>query len=318
MKIMKYLADLHEGEHINDIYLIKTKVSAVTKNGKPYENLTITDKTASLNAKIWEPNSEGIEEFEELDYVFISGDVSSYQGALQVSIKRLRVADEGEYDPADYLPVSSNDAEKMYSDLKTMINTVSNPNLNKLLKKFFEEDEDFIKRFRKSSAAKQIHHGFVGGLLEHTLSVTRLCEYYTKAYTGLNHDLLITSALLHDIGKTKELSPFPQNDYTDEGQLLGHIVMGATMITQKAGEIEEFPERLLNELVHCILAHHGEFEFGSPKKPALMEALALHLADNTDAKMESMKEIFLNAAGKSGWLGYNKIMESNIRKTGEW
>lgn len=315
---MKYLSDLHDGEHINDVYLIKTKQSAVTKNGKPYENLTVADRTGSLNAKIWEPNSGGIEEFEELDYAFLTGDVSSYQGALQISIKRLKVAREGEYDPADYLPVSARDVDEMYRDLLNVINTVKNPHLNLLLKKFFEEDEAFIGSFKKSSAAKQIHHGFVGGLIEHTLSVTRLCKYYTKAYPDLNHDLLISASILHDIGKTRELSAFPHNDYTDEGQLVGHIVIGASMITEKAHEIEDFPEQLLTELVHCILSHHGEYEFGSPKKPALMEAMALNLADNTDAKMESMKELFSNSAGKSGWLGYNRIMESNVRKTGNW
>ena len=315
---MKYLSDLHDGERVNDIYLVKTRQSAVTKNGKPYENLTIADRTGSLNAKIWEPNSEGIDEFDELDYVCITGDVSSYQGALQVSIKRLRVATEGEYDPADYLPVSSRDLEEMYRDLLNVINTVHNPHLNLLLKKFFEEDKDFISRFKKSSAAKQIHHGFVGGLMEHTLAVTRLCKYYTKVYTTLNHDLLVAAALLHDIGKVRELSPFPHNDYTDEGQLLGHIVMGAVMIEEKAKEIEDFPNKLLTELVHCILSHHGEYEFGSPKKPALMEAMALNHADNTDAKMEAMKELLLNSAGKTGWLGFNRVMDSNIRRSGEW
>ena len=310
---MKFISDLHDGDRVNDIYLVKTRQSAVTKNGKPYENLTISDRTGSLNAKIWDPNSEGIDEFEELDYVCITGDVSSYQNALQISIKRLRVAAEGEYDPSDYLPVSSRDIEEMYRDLTNVINTVKNPHLNLLLKRFFEEDTEFIKKFKRSSAAKQIHHGFVGGLMEHTLSVTRLCKYYTKAYPTINHDLLITSALLHDIGKTEELSPFPH-----EGQLVGHIVIGAMMIREKAKEIDGFPDKLLTELVHCILSHHGEYEFGSPKKPALIEAMALNLADNTDAKMEAMKEFLLNSAGKTGWLGYNRVLETNIRKSGEW
>ncbi|MCR5625813.1 MAG: HD domain-containing protein [Lachnospiraceae bacterium] len=315
---MKYLADLHDGDHINDVYLIKTKQSAVTKNGKPYDNLTIADKSASLNAKIWEPNSGGIEEYEELDYAFLTGDVSSYQGALQVSVKRLKVAHEGEFDPADYVPVSAKDVDSMFKQLMQFIEGVKNPYLNLVLKKFFVEDEAFIKKFKSNSAAKMIHHGFVGGLLEHTLSVTRLCDYYTKAYPALNHDLLITSAILHDIGKTRELSAFPMNDYTDEGQLMGHIVIGAEMIAFKIAEIDDFPVQLKSELIHCILAHHGEYEYGSPKKPALMEAMALNLADNTDAKMETMTELFNANVGKSGWLGYNRLMESNVRKTGEW
>ena len=156
--------------------------------------------------------------------------------------------------------------------------------------------------------------------MQHTLAVTRLCKFYTKAYPVLNHDLLITSALLHDIGKTSELSDFPQNDYTDDGQLLGHIVIGAQIIHDKAREIDGFPEKLLRELTHCILAHHGELEFGSPKKPALMEAMALNLADNTDAKLETFTEILENAKPENseGWLGFNKLMASNLRKAGEW
>ena len=141
-----------------------------------------------------------------------------------------------------------------------------------------------------------------------------MCEYYTKAYPMLNRDLLISVAILHDIGKTRELSDFPQNDYTDEGQLMGHIVIGAHLAMEKMDGIEGFPKKLYSEVTHCILAHHGEYEFGSPKKPALMEAVALHFADNTDAKMETMKEIF-SATTDDGWLGYNRLIDSNIRKT---
>ncbi len=315
---MKFLNQLREGERINDIYLCRSKQSAVTKNGKPYDNLTITDRTASLNAKVWEPTSEGIEDYEELDYIQITGDVLSYQGALQVSIKRLKRARKGDYNPADYLPVSERDEAVMRRELAEYIESVRNPFLHTLLNRFFTEDSEFLDKFCSGSAAKQIHHGFVGGLLEHTLAVTKLCTFFADNYPILNHDLLVTASLLHDIGKVRELSAFPQNDYTDEGQLVGHIVIGAEMITRKASGIEDFPPQLLAELTHCILAHHGEFEFGSPKKPALVEALALNLADNTDARMEMMKELFLSYAGKTGWLGYQRQLESNVRKTGDW
>jgi 3'-5' exoribonuclease len=174
---------------------------------------------------------------------------------------------------------------------------------------------DFVKRFKFSSAAKSVHHGFVGGLLEHTLSVLKLCQFYVKQYPILNEDLLYTAALCHDIGKVYELSAFPENDYTDDGQLLGHIVMGCEMVGEQIREIPGFPKKLGNELKHCILAHHGELEFGSPKKPALVEAVALNFADNTDAKMETMKEIFKAAGDQNDWLGYNRLLESNIRKT---
>ncbi len=229
-------------------------------------------------------------------------------------MKRVRLCREGEYNPADYLPVSGNSIEEMYGELLTVIDSVKNPYLKELLNSFFRNDEKFIKAFRQSSAAKTVHHGFVGGLLEHTLGVVKLCIYYCQAYTILNRDLLLTAAICHDIGKTRELSLFPENDYTDEGQLLGHIVMGSEMVGEKIRNISGFPGGLEGELKHCILAHHGEYEFGSPKKPALIEAVALNFADNTDAKMQTFTEILRGAQG-DGWLGYNRLFESNVRKT---
>ena len=312
---MKFIETLREGERINDVYLCKYKQSAVTKNGKPYENVILQDKTGTIDAKIWEPNSMGIDDFDMMDYVAVVGDVSSFQGALQVSIKRVRKVREGEYDPANYLPVSEYDIEDMYKQLLTFVNGIKNPYLSKIAKHFFVEDTDFVKQFKFSSAAKSVHHGFVGGLLEHTLSVLKLCQFYVKQYPILNEDLLYTAALCHDIGKVYELSAFPLNDYTDDGQLLGHIVMGCEMVGEQIRSIEGFPKKLGNELKHCILAHHGELEFGSPKKPALVEAVALNFADNTDAKMETMKEIFRAAGETNDWLGYNRLLESNIRKT---
>ena len=314
---MKYIKDLREGTRLTGIYLCKTRQSAMTKNGKPYDNVVLQDKTGTLDGKVWEPNSAAIEEFEALDYVEIMGDVTTFAGALQISIKRARKVGEGEYDPADYLPASVYDTEQMYQEMVQYVESVKNPYLSALLKHYFVEDPELIKRFKTSSAAKSVHHGFLGGLLEHTLSVTRLCRYFAKAYPILNYDLLITAAIFHDIGKTRELSAFPQNDYTDDGQLLGHIMIGAEMIHDGAAAIEGFPLKLENELKHCILAHHGELEYGSPKKPALAEAMALNLADNADARLETITELFRTAGDKTDWLGYNRILESNIRRTGE-
>ena len=311
---MKYIRDYKEGDRMFDIYLCKHKQSAVTKNGKPYETVILQDKTGTIDAKVWDPNNAGIAEFDVLDYIEVYGDVNSFQGALQVNVKRIRVCHEGEYDPADYLPVSGKNIDEMYKELLGLIGRTENEYLKKLLESFFVEDEAFIRAFRTSSAAKTVHHGFVGGLLEHTLSVAKLCEYFCKTYPILKRDLLIAAALCHDIGKTKELSLFPENDYTDDGQLLGHIVMGAEMVGEKARQIPGFPPVLEAELKHCILAHHGEYEYGSPKKPALIEAAALNLADNADAKLETFSEALQGATGY-GWLGYNRLFESNIRLT---
>ena len=312
---MKFIESLREGERVSDIYLCKHKQSAVTKNGKAYENVILQDKTGVVDAKIWDPKSQGIDDFEALDYVDVVADVTSFQGALQLNIKRVRRVREGEYDPADYLPVSAKDIDVMYKELTGYAAQVEEPHLRALLRSFFVEDSEFVKAFRFHSAAKTVHHSFVGGLLEHTLSVVKLCEYYVKTYPALNRDLLYTAAMCHDIGKVYELSDFPENDYTDEGQLLGHIALGSELIAERAHQIPGFPRTLENELKHCILAHHGELEYGSPKKPALMEAVALNMADNTDAKLETMTEILKAAGDNPDWLGYNRLFESNLRKT---
>ena len=312
---MRFLNELHEGDRVNGIYLCKQKQAATTKNGKPYENLILQDKTGVIDGKIWDPNSLGIDDFDALDYIEIMGDVTSFAGAMQLNIKRARKAGEGEYDPADYLPTSENSVDDMQSQLRDLINSVKNLYLSQLLKKLFVEDQEFMKVFEGHSAAKTVHHGFIGGLMEHTLGVTRLCDYMANAYPLLNRDLLITTALLHDVGKTKELSAFPMNDYTDDGQLLGHIFIGAELIGNKIRQISGFPPVLATELRHCILAHHGELEYGSPKKPAIAEAMALNFADNTDAKLETMTEIYDKANPTTEWLGFNRFVDSNIRQS---
>ncbi len=203
---MRYIQELHEGSSVKDIYLCKKRMSLVTKNGKNYESLTLQDKTGVIDAKIWDPNSMGIGEFEELDYVDIAGDVVSFQGHLQLNVKRARKCQEGEYNPADYVPVSDKNIDDMMGAIGKYIDSVKNEYLQQLLKAFFVEDKEFIEDFRMSSAAKSVHHSFVGGLAEHTLGVTNLCHFFCRNYPYLNRDLLITVALLHDIGKTKELS----------------------------------------------------------------------------------------------------------------
>ena len=312
---MKYIKEYKDGDRMLGIYLCKHKVSAVTKNGKPYDSLILQDKTGTVDAKVWDPNHAGIAEFDSLDYIEVHGDITCFQGALQVNVKRVRKCQESEFDPADYLPVSKYNIEDMYAELLVYIDKVKNPFLNELLQDFFVADQDFIKMFKKSSAAKTVHHGFVGGLLQHTLSVVRLCEFYCQAYPKLNRDLLISAAICHDMGKVKELSLFPQNDYTEEGQFLGHIVIGTEMVSERIRKIPGFPVLLASELKHCILAHHGEYEFGSPKKPAIMEALALNFADNTDAKLETFTELLDNAT-ETGWMGFNRLFDSNLRGTG--
>lgn len=312
---MKYIESFREGMHISDVYLCKNKQISLTKAGKEYGNLVLQDKTGTIDSKIWDLGSPGIGNFETMDYVHVEADVTLFQGTYQLKVNRIRKVKEGEYIPGDYLPVSRKDIDLMYEELTGFIRSIKNDKLKRLVSSFFIEDKEFIKTFRQHSAAKSVHHGFVGGLLEHTLSVVKLCDYYAGYYPLINRDLLLSAAMFHDIGKTKELSVFPENDYTDDGQLLGHIIIGVEMVGERIKTIPDFPEKTSTELKHCILAHHGELEYGSPKKPALLEALALNFADNTDAKMQTMIEALGASGENTGWLGYNRLLESNIRKT---
>ena len=206
---MKYIESLQEGMRISEVYLCKSKQIAVTKTGKEYGRLMLQDKTGTVDAKIWNLNSPGVGSFEAMDYVRIDGDVSVFMGANQLNIERIRRADEGEYVAENYLPVSTKNVEEMYKNLSSFIFSIKNPYLRKLVESFYIEDPVFIKAFKFHSAAKSVHHGFVGGLLEHTLSVVKMCDYFAKAYPMLNRDLLLTAAIFHDIGKIKELSAFP-------------------------------------------------------------------------------------------------------------
>lgn len=312
---MRFIQDLRENDFIkNEIYLCKSKQVLTGKSGKSYVSLMLQDKTGMIDAKIWDFNAE-IEQYESMDFVHIDARVTSFQDALQLNVSRIYKAREGEYYPEDYFPVTTKNVDGMYKEVKEYIESIKEPNLRALAEDFFLHDSDFVKSFRYHSAAKSVHHSFVGGLLEHTLSVVKLCDFFSKNYPMLNRDILITAALFHDIGKMQELSTFPENDYTDDGQLLGHIFIGANIVSNYIKKANKFPAKLAKELIHCILAHHGELEYGSPKKPATAEALALHFADNLDAKMQTMTEIFASADKKLEWVGYQKLFESNIMRS---
>ncbi|MDD7268093.1 MAG: HD domain-containing protein [Lachnospiraceae bacterium] len=311
---MRFIKELREGDRVSEVYLCKSYLTLTAKNGNSYGSVVLQDKTGTIDGKIWKPANPGIDDFASMDYVCITADVKSFQGALQLDISRVRRVDSADYKVADYLPASRYDADEMFREFTAILDTVKEAHLRALLRRFFVEDTEFVRRFRLHSAAKAVHHGFVSGLLEHTLSIIKLCDFYCLRYPILNRDLLLTAAAFHDCGKVYELSCFPENDYTDDGQLLGHIMIGYEKLSQAISEIPDFPAKLATELKHCILAHHGELEYGSPKKPALIEALALSMADNTDAKLEAMTEL-LESAPDGSWLGFQRLFDSNVRRT---
>lgn len=311
---MRYINELREGENVAEVYYCKAVQNMKSKAGKAYIAVSLQDKTGVLDGKVWDINS-GIEHFEARDYVYVEGQITVFQGTNQLNIRRVRRCGEGEYDPSEYMPCTKKNIDEMYEELKGYIGLVKNEYLHKLLSLFFLENGEFIRQFREHSAAKTVHHAFIGGLLEHTLAVTRICNTMADNYEMINRDLLLTAAMFHDMGKILEIEAFPVNDYTDEGQLLGHIYMGTELISAWSRQIPNFPKSLAVELKHCILAHHGELEFGSPKKPALLEAIVLAHADNMDAKVQTMIEALEAGDEKSEWLGFNKFLGTNIRRT---
>ncbi|MFV0520676.1 MAG: 3'-5' exoribonuclease YhaM family protein [Lachnospirales bacterium] len=311
---MRYINELREDEHIIEFYFCKQKQTLKTKTGKSYYSLKLQDKTGVVDAKVWDINRE-IQTFEENDYIKIQGDVVSHQNNLQIKIGRLRRASEGEYDPTDFIPTTDKDVDILYNNILSYISSFENQYLKELLNNIFTKNETIASSIKQHSAAKSMHHNYMGGLLEHTINVVDICDFLSKKYSSVNRDLLLSVAMLHDIGKIFELSPFPYNDYTDDGQLLGHIIIGTELITEESSKIKNFPHELQSLLKHCIIAHHGKYEYGSPKLPQILEALLLHLADNIDAKSKIFEDAIMADQTQGNWVGFNRMLETNIRKT---
>jgi 3'-5' exoribonuclease len=311
---MRYISELHEGETFVEFYLCKQKQTMKSKAGKTYLSLTLGDKTGSVSGKVWDLN-RNIQAFEEGDFIKIEATVVVFNNDLQLNIKKIRRAMDGEYDPAEYIPATEKDIEELYNTLTGLIASVSDKYIKQLLTNVFINNSEIANEFKVHTAAKTMHHNYLGGLLEHTISVAQLCDFMSKHYDGVNRDMLIGCALLHDISKLYELSEFPSIDYTDDGELLGHIVMGAEFIGKEADRIEGFPHKLRSLMQHCILAHHGEFEYGSPKLPKTIEAFILHAADDTDAKVKMYETAIKENKNTGSWVGYNKMLQRNIRKS---
>lgn len=311
---MRFIESIKENDVVMDHYLCSSKQVLKTRAGKTYYSIRLQDKTGTIDGKIWDLN-DGIGHFDQGDYIKVDGSVVTFQGGLQLNVRRIRKSEEGEFDPKDYVPASKYDIDEMFKEFVGYINKVENKYVNQLLKEFFVTDRDLAKKFKEHGAAKTVHHNFFGGLLEHTLGILRICDFLADSYPQVNRDVLFAGAFLHDIGKTEELSELPIVDYTDEGQLLGHIIIAVEWINEKAAKIPGFPKPLLNMIKHCVLAHHGELEYGSPKKPAILEAVLLHYADNIDAKIMTFSTILGQTEESDDWAGYQRLFESNIRKT---
>ena len=313
---MRYIEDLKEGEHIVAHYLCKKRETLKTKNGKNYLSLILADRTGEIIGRAWTLGND-IQSFEAGDFIKIDAKVDFWQDEPQFNIAKIRKSQEGEYLPADYIPTTERDIKEIYESICAMVKSMQNPHLKEMLTNIFINNTGIKEAFLHSSAARSMHHSYVGGLCEHTLNVAQICDFLAPRYKFVNRDLLISAALLHDIGKIYELSSFPENDYTDAGKLLGHIIITCELISKESAKIDGFPEKLKNLLTHCIVSHHGKHEFGSPVLPKIIEALILSHADDTDAKIKMFESILEKAPATTDWAGYQKMggLARDIRKS---
>lgn len=309
-----YVKDIQAGDKIIETFLVKEKNLAYSQKGAPYLNLRLNDKTGVVEAKVWDNAAECDPLFKKGDIIQIKARAVSYKNTLQLSIADLRKALPEEVDLADYLPTAREDGESMLKELAGYVDSIKDPHLLALLQSFFQ-DEEIRNRFKTAPAAKGFHHVYLGGLLEHTLSVVKMLDMATNHYQGLNRDLIITGGILHDLGKIYEFNYDRTIDYSDEGRLIGHIVMGAEMVSAKIAALPSFPPHLAMELKHLILSHHGMLEYGSPKLPNTVEAMMVHMMDDLDAKVNAFQEyIKASPSDESNWTPYHKLFERYIYK----
>jgi 3'-5' exoribonuclease len=309
-----YIKDIKPGEKINGSFLVTEKNMAFSQKGAPYLNIRLKDKTGEVDGKIWENAVEWDKQFNKGDIIQANGGAVSFKSTIQLSITGLRKVDEADIDLAEYLPVAKGNIDVMFADLMAFVEQIETPCLRALLYLFFN-DEKIASLFKKAPAAKGFHHVYIGGLLEHTLSVIRLLDQITKHYQGVNRDLLIAGGILHDMGKIYEYSYDSIFDYTDQGRLIGHIVIGIEMLDARIAALGDFPERLAMELRHLMLSHHGTQEFGSPKRPKTLEALIVHFIDDLDAKVNAFQEFIEESRDdESVWTPFHKLFERFIYK----
>jgi len=309
-----FARDIRQGDKVSEVFLVAEKNMAFSMKGAPYLSLKLKDRTGEVDGKVWDHAPEWDQAFKKGDFVQVNARAVSYRDAVQLNILGLKKLEEKEVDPMDFLPVCEGDPEEMFSQLMGFVDRIATPHLKALLMEFFR-DEALVRRFKRAPAAKSFHHNTIGGLLEHTMSVTRLLERAADHYPGANRDLLITGGILHDIGKIDEFTYDRLIDYSNEGRLIGHIVMGVEMIDARIASLERFPAQLAMELRHIVLSHHGVLEFGSPKRPKTVEAQIVHQMDDLDAKINAFQGAIREAAGdESEWTPFHRLMERFIYK----
>jgi 3'-5' exoribonuclease len=308
-----YVKELEANRSFTTSLLVRSKEIREKKTGEPYLSLSLCDRTGEVEAKMWDNVAEVMDTFERDDFVKVKGLIQIYHNRPQLTVHKMRRLTDSEVDFADYFPASARDPEEMWRDLRSIIGGMSDPHLRALLNAVLD-DPEIAQRYRKAPAAKQIHHAWLGGLLEHVLSLCQLCRYTAEHYR-VDLNLLLAGAALHDVGKIYELSYDRSFGYTTEGQLLGHMVIGLRIVSDKLRDLPDFPPKLRTLVEHMIVSHHGKYEFGSPKLPQFPEALLFHYLDDMDSKMESMRALIDQDKQVDGhFTGYNLALERTVLK----
>jgi 3'-5' exoribonuclease len=304
-----YINEIKENDQLDSLFLVKEKSSGITKTGNTYLRLKLVDRTGEMEGRIWTLVGNLAESFEKDDFVRIMGKAVSFQEHLQLNITHIERVGEEETLFSDFFPVTEKDIDEMFQSLLEISRQIRNPHLNQLLQLFWE-DESFIKLFKMAPASKWLHHNYLGGLLEHTLSLAQLALINARHYDGLNLDLLLTASILHDLGKVDELSYHRSFDYSDEGRLLGHIILGIERVEDKIRQLPDFPNDLSTLLKHFLLSHHGQYNWGSPKRPMTLEAMMLHFLDDMDAKINGIQQFIKRQVPEgSRWSAYHRTFE---------
>lgn len=306
-----YVADLEAEQTVTSFFLVCEKEIRATREGKPFLRLELGDRTGTVEARMWENFEEVAGTFERDDFVKVQARVELYRNKTQLALDRLRRAEPAEVDPADYFPHTAEDIEQLYAQLREFVASVGNPWLKRLLESVVE-DPEIAPKLKRAPAAKMMHHAYLGGLLEHIVSLCGLCRAVAARYREADADLLLTGAVLHDIGKIDELSYDRSFSYTTEGQLLGHIVLELELITKKIDAIGGFPAELKTLVQHLLISHHGQYEFGSPKLPMFREAVMLHYLDDLDSKMGAMRATFASEKGEDEWTAWSAAFQRRL------
>ena len=309
-----FVSDIKDRCQVDSVFLVKDKITAMAKNGKPYLTLRLMDKTGDVEAKVWDNIDQIALSFDKDDFIAVRSKATVYLGKMQLVISDLKRVPDEEVALADFLPETERDIQEMVDELHSLVTSLSDANLRVLMGAFVD-DPAFLAVYRTAPAAKGMHHVYLGGLLEHSLAVARLIDRIVPLYPGINRDLLITGALLHDVGKVREMSFTRSFDYTDEGKLIGHITIGVEMIQEKIAAIAGFPRELGMLLKHMLLSHHGQYEYGSPKRPKTLEATILNYLDDLDSKINGIRtHIRKEPDNPSRWTSYHRLYDRYFYK----